>query len=197
MLVSSNCSELFVRMFIWTLPFQVIFDPWDYDKTVENWAEIAWPPPANHGRGKCQKDERYCTIFPHVRGRGVWDGRGFAGDLSFCKGAGLSSPCGVAGIRFAQLCFGIVRVCFQGAFPYALSGYALCTLPTIVYRLYQQTSKVLGLMLSLDGQNGQSPIARGQRTRSTLASHSAVPCGTNVKRMNANRAIRIAAQCED
>ena len=31
-------------------------------------------------------------------------------------------------------------------------------------------------------------------TRSTLASHSAVPCGTNVKRMNANRAIRIAAQ---
>ena len=47
---------------------------------------------------------------------------------------------------------------------------------------------------SLDGQNRQSPIASVQRTRSTLASHSAVPCGTNVKRMNANRAIRIAAQ---
>ena len=30
--------------------------------------------------------------------------------------------------------------------------------------------------------------------RSALASHSAVPCGTNVKRINANRAIRIAAQ---
>ena len=46
----------------------------------------------------------------------------------------------------------------------------------------------------LDGQNRQSPIASVQRTRSTLASHSAVPRGTNVKRMNANRAIRIAAQ---
>ena len=41
----------------------------------------------------------------------------------------------------------------------------------------------------IDGQNRQSPIASVQRTRSTLASHSAVPCGTNV-----NRAIRIAAQ---
>ena len=48
--------------------------------------------------------------------------------------------------------------------------------------------------LTLDGQNRQSPIASVQRTRSTLASHSAVPRGTNVKRMNANRAIRIAAQ---
>ena len=35
----------------------------------------------------------------------------------------------------------------------------------------------------------KSPIASVQRTRSTLASHSAVPCGTNVKRTNANRAI--------
>ena len=41
--------------------------------------------------------------------------------------------------------------------------------------------------LTLDGQNRQSPIASVQRTRSTLASHSAVPRGTNVKRMNANR----------
>ena len=47
---------------------------------------------------------------------------------------------------------------------------------------------------TIDGQNRQSPIASVQRTQSTLASHSAVPCGTNVKRMNANRAIRIAAQ---
>ena len=47
---------------------------------------------------------------------------------------------------------------------------------------------------SLNGQNRQSPITSVQRARSTLASHSAVPCGTNVKRMNANRAIRSAAQ---
>ena len=46
----------------------------------------------------------------------------------------------------------------------------------------------------LDGQNRQSPIASVQPTRSTLANHSAVPCGTNIKRMNANRAIWIAAQ---
>ena len=37
-------------------------------------------------------------------------------------------------------------------------------------------------------------IASVQRTRSTLASQSPVPQGTNVKRMNANRVIRIAAQ---
>ena len=37
-------------------------------------------------------------------------------------------------------------------------------------------------LMSLDGQNCQSPIASVQRTRSTLASHSAVPRGTNVKR---------------
>ena len=46
----------------------------------------------------------------------------------------------------------------------------------------------------LDGPNRQSPIASVQRTQSTLASHSAIPRGTNVKRTNANRAIRIAAQ---
>ena len=46
----------------------------------------------------------------------------------------------------------------------------------------------------LVGQNRLSPIASVQRTQSTLTSHSAMPCGTNVKRMNANRAIRIAAQ---
>ena len=37
-------------------------------------------------------------------------------------------------------------------------------------------------------------ITSVQRTRSNLASHSAVPCGTNVKRTNANRAIPIATQ---
>ena len=46
----------------------------------------------------------------------------------------------------------------------------------------------------LDGQNHQSPIASVQRTRSTLASHSVIPRGTNVKRMNANLAIRITEQ---
>ena len=46
----------------------------------------------------------------------------------------------------------------------------------------------------LDGQNRQSPIASVQRTQSTLAGLSAVPRGMNVKRMDANRAIRIAAQ---
>ena len=47
---------------------------------------------------------------------------------------------------------------------------------------------------TLDGQNRQSPIASVQRTQSTLASHSAILRGTNVKQMNANRAIRITAQ---
>ena len=47
---------------------------------------------------------------------------------------------------------------------------------------------------TLDGQNRQSPIASVQRTRSTLAGHSAVPRRANVTRMNANRAIQIAAQ---
>ena len=46
----------------------------------------------------------------------------------------------------------------------------------------------------LEGPNRQSPIASVQRTRSTLAGHSAVPRGTNVTRTNANRAIRIAAE---
>ena len=46
----------------------------------------------------------------------------------------------------------------------------------------------------LDGPNRQLPIASGQRMRPTLAGHSAVPRGTNTTPMNANRAIRIAAQ---
>ena len=45
-----------------------------------------------------------------------------------------------------------------------------------------------------DGPNRQLPIATVQRTRSILASHSAVPRGTNTTPMNANRAIGIAAQ---
>ena len=40
----------------------------------------------------------------------------------------------------------------------------------------------------------QSPIASVQRTLSTLASHSAIPRGTNVKWVNANRSMRIATQ---
>ena len=47
---------------------------------------------------------------------------------------------------------------------------------------------------SLDGPNRQSPIASVQRTRSTLAGHSAGPRGTNTTPTNANRAIRIAVQ---
>ena len=39
----------------------------------------------------------------------------------------------------------------------------------------------------------KSPIASVQRTRSSLASHSAVSCGTNAKRTN-NHGIRIATQ---
>ena len=46
----------------------------------------------------------------------------------------------------------------------------------------------------LEGQNRQLPIASVQRTRSTLAGHSAIPRGTDVARMNTNRAIQIAAQ---
>ena len=46
---------------------------------------------------------------------------------------------------------------------------------------------------TLDGQKRQSPIASVQRTRPTLAGHSAVPRGTNTTPMNANRVIRIAA----
>ena len=47
---------------------------------------------------------------------------------------------------------------------------------------------------NLDGQNRQSPIASVQQTQATLANHPAIPCGTKIKRMNANRAIRVAAQ---
>ena len=50
------------------------------------------------------------------------------------------------------------------------------------------------LLSPLDGQNRQSPIASVQRTRSTLAGHSAVPLGTNTTPTDANRAIRIAAR---
>ena len=49
-------------------------------------------------------------------------------------------------------------------------------------------------VLDLDGQNRQSPIASVQRTRPTVTNHSAVPRGMNTTPMNANRAIRIAAQ---
>ena len=45
------------------------------------------------------------------------------------------------------------------------------------------------------GKNAnRQAIASVQLTRSTLASHSAFPRGMNVKRLNANRAMRIAAQ---
>ena len=50
------------------------------------------------------------------------------------------------------------------------------------------------LFNTLDGPNRQLPIASVQRTRPALAGLSAVPRGTNTTPMNANRAIRIAAQ---
>ena len=43
-------------------------------------------------------------------------------------------------------------------------------------------------------RGGRDPNASVQRTQSTLTGHSAVPRGTNTTRMNADRAIRIAAQ---
>ena len=46
---------------------------------------------------------------------------------------------------------------------------------------------------SLDGQNRQSP-AFSERGQLSQAGFNAVPHGTNVKRVNANRAMRIAAQ---
>ena len=54
--------------------------------------------------------------------------------------------------------------------------------------------KSLLLLESLEGLKRQSPLASVQRTRSTLAGHSAIPCGTNVELTNANRAIQIATQ---
>ena len=42
--------------------------------------------------------------------------------------------------------------------------------------------------------NRHSPIASVQRTQSTLAGHSAVPCGQNVARISASGAMRNAAQ---
>ena len=47
---------------------------------------------------------------------------------------------------------------------------------------------------ALAGPNRQSPIPSVQRTRSTLAGHSAAPCGMNVALTHANCVIRTAAQ---
>ena len=75
---------------------------------------------------------------------------------------------------------------FGGCFPGPKTGTRVRSTP------FYETA--LHCLPVIDGQNRQSPIASVQRTRSTLASHSAVPRGTNAKWMNANRAIRIAAQ---
>ena len=64
--------------------------------------------------------------------------------------------------------------------------------PTDIF--FSSFSGTPGISRQLRWANRQSPIASVQRTRSTLAGHSAVPRGTNTTRMNANRAIRIAAQ---
>ena len=89
----------------------------------------------------------------------------------------------------------------------SVCSYKLCPVFWCPLNPPSQKSEVMNLLSScicitstsnriactLDGPNRQSPIASVQRTRSTLGSHSAVPRGTNVKGMNANRAIRIAA----
>ena len=58
----------------------------------------------------------------------------------------------------------------------------------------QTGERLSSLVLTRDGPNRKSPIASVQRTQSTLAGHSAGPRETNTTPMNANRAIRIAAQ---
>ena len=50
---------------------------------------------------------------------------------------------------------------------------------TIFLFLVEAEQSTEGTHQSLDGPNHQSPIASVQRTLSTLAGHSAVPCGTN------------------
>ena len=50
------------------------------------------------------------------------------------------------------------------------------------------------ILRALDGPKRQSPTASVQQTQSTLASHSAIPRGTNTTPTNSNRAIRIALQ---
>ena len=63
-------------------------------------------------------------------------------------------------------------------------------LPSLLARLGPRCQRRLGSQLfasswlrrhplTLAGQNRQSPIASVQRKRSTLANHSAAPCGTN------------------
>ena len=64
----------------------------------------------------------------------------------------------------------------------------------VIARCLRDTQDILASPVPLDGQNRQSPFASVQRTQSTLASHSAVPHGTNTTPTNTNRAIRIAAQ---
>ena len=80
----------------------------------------------------------------------------------------------------------------QAGFGYPIALYPIASSNCI--RSFMCRTPIALYPPNLDGQNRQSPIASVQRTRSTLASHSAVARGTNVKRMNANRAIPIAAQ---
>ena len=88
------------------------------------------------------------------------------------------------------------NICVYGSF--LLTVELLC-LQLFAYpgnSLFCLQSVVLGgfCLLPLDGPNRQSPIASVQRTRSTLAGHSAGPCGTNTAPTKANRAIPIATQ---
>ena len=77
----------------------------------------------------------------------------------------------------------------------AIVSQKFCALVFMRYRtIIARYVAKWGIAQILDGQNRQSPIASVQRMRPTLASHSAVPRGTNTTPMNADRAIRTAAQ---
>ena len=61
-------------------------------------------------------------------------------------------------------------------------------------RKYRAIWGIAAIVSHLGGPDHQSPIASVQRTRSTLAGHSAGPRRTNTTPTNANRTMRIAAQ---
>ena len=70
----------------------------------------------------------------------------------------------------------------------------LCCRTTAVGRCLSTVRHVFPVLVFQFRWAESSPIASLERTVSTLASHFAISCGTNVARANANRAIRIEAQ---
>ena len=105
--------------------------------------------------------------------------------------------CGHGRLLFCQFwlsclfCCSVSYICF--VFSVRAFLYAICSVCSQC-RLFCQFAMCLSVCICqcvchLNGQNRQSRISSGQRMRSTLAGHSAVPRGTNVTKMNANRAI--------